>query len=102
MTVEEFLDRLDRMSNQCRDATHFTSKEPDMWSYNGMAKAFDVVYNDLSKVEFEVRPKGRWEWVQYDANPKIGNWHCSNCNYINKCDCTTDFCPSCGADLRGE
>ena len=21
-------------------------------------------------------------YVQYDANPKIGNWHCPNCNSI--------------------
>lgn len=25
---------------------------------------------------------GHWEWVQYDGNPNIGNWHCSECRSI--------------------
>lgn len=25
---------------------------------------------------------GTWEYVQYDANPEIGNWHCSKCRAI--------------------
>ena len=58
------------------------------------------LYKEWLHDELKEKPKGKWEWVQYDANPNIGNWHCSNCNYINKCDCVTDFCPSCGADLR--
>ena len=29
------------------------------------------------------QPKiGHWEWVQYDSNPNIGNWHCSECKTI--------------------
>lgn len=47
-----------------------------------------------------VTPKGKWEFVQYDANPKIGNWHCSNCNGIF--DFGFKYCPHCGADMRGD
>ena len=30
----------------------------------------------------EERPHGEWEYNQYDGNPNIGNWHCSNCHNI--------------------
>lgn len=51
----------------------------------------------------EVR-HGRWRWVAYDANPKIGNWHCTYCNRIPKSFQKEDFCPNCGAkmDLQEE
>ena len=49
------------------------------------------------------RPQGEWEYVQYDANPKIGNWHCSNCRCIPfSIDIEhqkTNFCPNCGARM---
>lgn len=48
----------------------------------------------------EERPKGKWEFVQYDANPNIGNWHCTNCRGIAIAQ--YNFCPTCGADMRGD
>ena len=35
-------------------------------------------------------------------NPKIGNWHCSNCGYIvlGKKERQYNYCPYCGADMR--
>ena len=55
-----------------------------------------------------VRPHGHWEYIQYDANPKIGNWHCSECRRIvfllhsqkQNEKPLYDFCPWCGADMR--
>jgi hypothetical protein len=52
---------------------------------------------------------GRWEWVQYDGNPNIGNWHCSECNRI-VCGAITakspvytyKYCPNCGAKMKVE
>ena len=43
---------------------------------------------------------GHWEYVQYDYNPDLGNWHCSEC----RCICTEmhsiedayNYCPNCG------
>ena len=49
----------------------------------------------------EVR-HGRWRWVAYDANPKIGNWHCTYCNRIPKSFQKEDFCPNCGAKMDVE
>lgn len=44
---------------------------------------------------------GRWRWVAYDANLKIGNWHCTYCNRIPKSFQKEDFCPHCGAKMDG-
>lgn len=44
------------------------------------------------------QPKmGHWEWNQYDANPKIGNFHCSLCHMIGRA--YYDYCPTCGAKM---
>lgn len=42
---------------------------------------------------------GRWIWIK-DANGK--NCHqCSECGHIQSKDSSRNFCPSCGADMRG-
>ena len=41
---------------------------------------------------------GQWEWNQYDSNPKIGNFHCSQCHGIGKS--YYDYCPYCGAKMQ--
>ena len=57
------------------------------------------------------QPKvGHWEWVQYDGNPNIGNWHCSECRAIVNYEPTYrwekkpyhKFCPNCGAKMQEE
>ena len=50
---------------------------------------------------------GRWEYVQYDGNPNIGNWHCSECDRT-VCGAITavnpvysyKYCPECGAKMQ--
>lgn len=49
------------------------------------------------------RHKAKWVYVQYDANPEIGNWHCSNCRcmpYYSNDIHTLKYCPECGYDMR--
>ena len=56
------------------------------------------------------QPKiGRWEWVQYDSNPNIGNWHCSECRTIiphmpENANNTPIYkwCPNCGAKMEAQ
>ena len=54
----------------------------------------------LSEWETE-RPQGEWEY-----NPNIGNWHCSFCHNIcyemKLAHDNYNFCPNCGADMRGD
>lgn len=49
---------------------------------------------------------GHWEWVQYDGNPNIGNWHCSECRTIiphmpEETNNTPSYkwCPNCGVRM---
>ena len=50
------------------------------------------------------RKTGKWEYVQYDGNPKIGNWHCSNCRLIVNLGFEGapyyHYCPGCGAKME--
>lgn len=49
------------------------------------------------------QPKiGHWEYVQYDSNPKIGNYHCSVCRHIIIPFKNQKYCPNCGAKMEGE
>ncbi len=49
---------------------------------------------------------GHWEWVQYDANPNIGNWHCSKCSCILRGEINGNpirlpkYCPECGTRME--
>ena len=45
---------------------------------------------------------GHWEYVQYDGNPKIGNYHCSVCRHIIIPFENQNYCPNCGAKMKGE
>jgi PHP family Zn ribbon phosphoesterase len=49
---------------------------------------------------------GHWEWVQYDCNPNIGNWHCSECRGIctkmHSIEDAYNYCPNCGAKMEVE
>ena len=51
-------------------------------------------------VEPEPVKRGRWMFRQYDANPKIGNYHCSECGCL--ADKITNYCPNCGARMEVE
>lgn len=64
-------------------------------------------FNALPSVKPQEPKTGHWEYVQYDGNPNIGNWHCSECNrivsgaiiavnpvYVYK------YCPNCGAKME--
>ena len=49
---------------------------------------------------------GKWEWVQYDSNHEIGDWHCSECGFMpasfNLAKKHLNYCPNCGARMVGE
>ena len=72
------------------------------YSDNGVidAKVAIEALRKLPSVEPE-RKTGKWEYVQYDGNPKIGNWHCSNCRLIVNLGFEGapyyHYCPSCGS-----
>lgn len=91
------LDALDsgKYSNEFCEEHHID------WSINlGMAH---IVVNELMPIT--PQPKiGHWEWVQYDYNPELGNWCCSECkSVVVECvpaGCGVPLykhCPQCGS-----
>ena len=75
-----------------------------------------IHYDDVIKcikgipsVKLQEPKTGHWEWVQYDYNPKLGNWHCSECRCI-VVECVDKeekggiplykYCPQCGAKMQ--
>ena len=70
---------------------------------------------DINRAAFKLahpeEKTGHWEYVQYDYNPNIGNWHCSECrNIVMRCANKNEeggipiynYCPNCGEDMRGD
>ena len=64
--------------------------------------------NSIPPVKPQEPKTGHWEWVQYDYNPKLGNWHCSECRcVVLECVDKEDkggiplykYCPQCGAKM---
>ena len=70
-------------------------------------ETIDYKIEDLPSVT--PKPKiGRWIYIQYDGNPRIGNWKCSLCmrNVMfgqNQNDKPLyNYCPHCGAKMESE
>lgn len=54
----------------------------------------------------DLRPKGRWNIVEIDRATNRITIECSECGMVEETSLTAyglnrDFCPSCGADMRG-
>lgn len=60
---------------------------------------------ELLDRENELTKTGYWRWVQsYPDNPKTGDWHCSECNFVTSSELISDrlykYCPNCGAKME--
>jgi len=99
--------------NNCEDAISRQAVLDIVDSYSGSrSNVEDVTQDIISDIMAlpPVTPKqkmGHWEWVMYDSNPNIGNWHCSECRTIiphmpNGTDNTPTYkwCPMCGAKME--
>ena len=124
MAIEALKERT--RTHACDSSEHETHEEStaepygDCISRKAATDRFDLVqsddkcmsYDDIMAFLFSLPPveperkRGRWEYVQYDGNPKIGNWHCSNCRLIVNFGFEGapyyNYCPGCGADMRGD
>ena len=93
MTREEAIDLLDNLIGFVED-----SRNSD----------YDTAFKMGIKA-LEQEPKtGHWEWVQYDYDSNIGNWHCSECKNIAVVGVKKNeeggipiykYCPNCGAKM---
>ena len=69
-------------------------------------KLFERVLREQPTIEPE-REKGKFIGTEYDGyadgNPVYYEWKCSECGCIFEDEEPTfNFCPNCGADMRGE
>lgn len=58
----------------------------------------DVKHPNCPLVEIEEREVGKWE---YDAYKDKSGGHCNQCGHFLRYGEKTNFCPDCGADMRG-
>ena len=81
----------------CEDAISRQAVEDTIINYRWK---YSALYKSIKQLP-SVTPHqkmGHWEWNQYDANPKIGNFHCSLCHSIGRT--YFDYCPYCGAKME--
>lgn len=79
------------------------SNDPDIKAFNdGIDTAISVIGHNIPPVTPQ-RPKGHWIEERNDYG-EIQGWHCDKCyedsGFTTKCK--WDFCPNCGADMRGD
>lgn len=62
--------------------------------------AYDDICGEFEECVYyeEKRPHGEWELT--DNRWGVGTWRCTNCNSYYDID--TNYCPTCGADMRKE
>ena len=56
---------------------------------------------DLPSIQPE-RKKGKWKMNIYDFAPAESTMECDQCHSELPLGCDDNFCPNCGADMRGE
>ena len=123
-TVPEEIRSSSEIPNTCGDAISRQAvldiiAFEDKWLFdaNGHNANTHIAFSGLeSRVKAlpSVSPQqrtGRWEWVQYDYNPKLGNWHCSECrSVVMECVDKNEksyiplykYCPQCGCKMEVE
>ena len=57
-----------------------------------------IAFKKLPSADVVERKRG--EWIAKANNPHNARWLCSACNYATVS--RHNFCPNCGADMRGE
>lgn len=65
------------------------------------------VMNNIANIPSVDRPQGEWIGEAdgyYNGELVYDTWYCSNCDYVvdDEEPPTWNFCPNCGADMRGE
>lgn len=106
ITVEELQNLIDEIKALGQEPT--TKNEIDcivdvLGSYTDLDIPYkhEIAENILTKLSSATptRKKGKWE---YDACKDKSGGHCNRCGHFLRYGEKTNFCPDCGADMRGE
>ncbi len=91
--MKEYIER-DMAVSTCR--THNFADRDDRWAVSCLLKAIPAA---------DVVERKRGEWVQIGYDKLMDRITCSCCNEyfstIDNCTEQFNFCPNCGADMRG-
>lgn len=89
----------------------YIAKYLSQYLYNDVREAVEAIdeyIGELPSVKPQDPKTGRWEYLQYDYNPRLGNWHCSECrSVVIECVDKNEkggiplykYCPQCGAKM---
>ncbi len=103
MTSDELIEKIEKEETWL---LYVLIDKPDMAFSYSVDIAFDSVKHYVKDYINSQQKVGKWEWVQYDENPEIGNFHCSECRYIpaifNMSAQKLNYCPKCGAKMEVE
>lgn len=73
-------------------------KLPSLINLISMSKALNCTVNELTLTEV----RGYWTTVLRPETGDVTGYRCSVCGKNNFYDFMTNFCPECGADMRGD
>lgn len=110
MTLEEALCILKKDRDLCLFNPTTGEREPMNEDCRQSAEAYDVILKELERradnPAADVRENVKGEWIYNQTAKHDAYWQCSICGnkwadsiYFNVG--TTNFCPHCGADMRG-
>ena len=108
--IDEIIEALKQQpSDDCisrAEALKEIENEKQGWELGETRYAIDECHTRIAELpSVTPQPKiGHWEYVQYDSNPNIGNWHCSECRGIctemHSIEDAYNYCPNCGAKIE--
>ena len=105
--ADALIERYKRHRNVfCKNRIEFQLlREPDKARVDELDNCIAGIVN-APTIEPE-RKKGEWirENIVLTSNPPQYQWHCSECGKMVHwftAEVLTDFCPNCGAEMRGE
>lgn len=92
------------MSKKYIDADALLDKIERMWNAHQLTNTKYKTFVDLLKAEpaADVRENVRGEWVDRNGNIVFPFWERYECSECGARSDNKNFCPNCGADMRGD
>jgi hypothetical protein len=70
------------------------------WLYEHLEQEFNILKSASGKPTVDAEPMRHGKWIEKSTGGEHF-WCCSECGYI-EWDAPNNYCPNCGADMRGE
>ena len=100
--------KYEQIENIARESCHLSSKFKTCEECNETYKSDDELcyYQCIAKkiITLGYRKVGQGKWIMVgNGNGRPIHWRCSVCGYetLDVANGDTNFCPNCGADMRG-